>query len=210
MGIDGNKIFLKRRLDQIIIKYLSPRIENKDMKIACIGWGSLIWSPRALKSNNEWFEDGPLLPIEFTRISSDDRVTLIIDEFANPIRTYWSTMKTQDMEEAIASLQEREKADFQFIHWTTTHKKVKTKIEQTVMDWLEQKQLDAAIWTGLGYSEKTGEKRPIIGEIFIHLQKLDGSPAGKIAEEYIRRAPRQTQTAYRKQIEQRFGWTPIK
>jgi len=179
------------------------------MKIACIGWGSLIWSPREFKSNNEWFEDGPLLPIEFTRISSDDRVTLIIDEFADPIRTYWSTMKTQDLDEAIASLQEREKADRKSIHWTTINGQAITKFERIVRAWLEQKQLDAAIWTGLGYSEKTEEKRPSIGEIFIHLQKLDGSQKGKLAEEYIRRAPWQTQTAYRKQIEQRFGWIPI-
>ncbi len=178
------------------------------MNIACIGWGSLIWNPRELKSNNEWFEDGPLLPIEFTRISSDDRVTLIIDENANPIRTYWSTMNTRDLEEAIASLQDREKTDREFIHWITMKGQANTKIEQTVKTWLEQKQLDAAIWTGLGYSEKTGVKRPGIEDIFLHLQKLDGSPKGKVAEEYIRRAPGQTRTEFRTLIEQKFGWTP--
>lgn len=178
------------------------------MKIVCIGWGSLIWSPRTLKSNNEWYEDGPFLPIEFTRIADDDRVTLIIDEKAREIRTYWSTMKTADLEEAIASLEEREAATREFIHWTRTSVKPISKIHKKVQDWLFQKELDAAIWTGLTYSKKTSTRRPTIQEIFQHLRKLDGSPAASIAEEYIKRAPLQTDTEFRRLIEHEFGWTP--
>lgn len=51
------------------------------MKIACLGWGSLIWNPGDLKIKTEdWFSGGPILPIEFVRISTDKRVTLVIDE----------------------------------------------------------------------------------------------------------------------------------
>ena len=60
------------------------------MKIACIGWGSLIWDPRELKIGNDWNDDGPMLPVEFTRISSDKRVTLIIDKQAKRVRTLWT------------------------------------------------------------------------------------------------------------------------
>lgn len=51
------------------------------MKIAILGWGSLIWDPRALRTvGKKWSDGGPTLKIEFSRISSDDRLTLVIDE----------------------------------------------------------------------------------------------------------------------------------
>src|SRR5690348_5301348 len=54
------------------------------MKIACLGWGSLVWDPRALPIQREWFKDGPFAPIEFTRKSTDGRITLVIDPSAHP------------------------------------------------------------------------------------------------------------------------------
>ena len=78
------------------------------MKIACIGWGSLIWNPRNLKIRQKWFEDGPLLPIEFARQSGDKRITLVIEEKSDPIRTLWALMSVNDIKEAKESLRKRE------------------------------------------------------------------------------------------------------
>ncbi len=39
------------------------------MKIAILGWGSLIREPRGLPIDGEWQKDGPVLWIEFSRIS---------------------------------------------------------------------------------------------------------------------------------------------
>ena len=61
------------------------------MKIAILGWGSLIWSRRELKidlkkGKRGWYKRGPFLPIEFARISEAkhgglymyERLTLVI------------------------------------------------------------------------------------------------------------------------------------
>ncbi len=48
------------------------------MPIAVVAWGSLVWCPGSLAMKTRWRRDGPRLPIEFARISQDDRVTLVI------------------------------------------------------------------------------------------------------------------------------------
>lgn len=63
------------------------------MRIAILGWGSLIWHPRDLPISGDWQPGGPVLPIEFSRISDNGlpapqstasrqagRLTLVIDE----------------------------------------------------------------------------------------------------------------------------------
>jgi hypothetical protein len=43
------------------------------MKIAILGWGSLVWDPRELNVADEFNVVGPTLPIEFCRISGNQR-----------------------------------------------------------------------------------------------------------------------------------------
>ncbi|MEO5789254.1 hypothetical protein [Gelidibacter sp.] len=178
-------------------------------KIACIGWGSLIWRPERLKIQNYWFEDGPILPIEFTRISSDNRVTLIIDEEAKPIRTLWTLMTCDDLTEAKESLIKREgvKKD-SLIHSLTQNDNVTDEIQEDIQNWLKEKKIDCAIWTGLSYSDKTNKERPSIEKIISHLNEIEHNER-KLAKEFIRKAPRQIDTEYRRQIEKEFGWNPL-
>ncbi len=55
-------------------------IQKINRKIGIIGWGSLIWDPRGLPIKCKWHKNGPELPIEFSRISQDGRLTLVIDK----------------------------------------------------------------------------------------------------------------------------------
>lgn len=201
---------MKSLIDQhVFIPSLYPfrRMENGDdfkkKQIACIGWGSLIWNPENLKCTNEWQSNGPLLPIEFTRISKDKRVTLIIDEAAKPIQTLWSLMNTENLREAIESLKEREKSEK--IDFVTATEASEDPVKHKIIEWLRLYHLDAAIWTSLSY--KQNSTRPSIDDIVAHLKSLNQSDRTR-AEEYVRKAPKQIMTEYRKRIEEELGWAP--
>ena len=50
------------------------------MNIAILAWGSLIRDPRDLQIRDAFTPRGPRLPLEFCRVSSGGRLTLVIDE----------------------------------------------------------------------------------------------------------------------------------
>jgi len=78
-------------------------------RIAILGWGSLIWCPRQLQYEGEWQQGGPVLPIEFSRISSDGRLTLVIDtQRGVDTPTRFVVSSHTDLKSAIENLRDRE------------------------------------------------------------------------------------------------------
>jgi len=169
------------------------------MKIAIIGWGSLIWNPGILKYRGDWSSGGPILPIEFSRISKDGRLTLVIDE-ANgvPIQTLYAFAATASLEEAIANLMEREGTLARGIGDVQIGSQPQTSIEQSIMEWIEIQGFDAAFWTALGsnFEEKNGEPYSVASALK-YLNSLEGEKKAK-AVEYIAKAPASVQTPFRK------------
>ena len=179
------------------------------MRIACLGWGSLIWNPGALPIQREWFKDGPFAPIEFTRQSEDGRITLVIDPNASQVRVLWAHMLSNELESAKRALRDREgikghKWASKIASWQ--HGEAEPAMIPGLPKWTEAQGLDAAIWTALGPKFGGTDISPPIDQVIDYLRSLIG-PGRDKAKQYIERAPRQIDTAYRRGIEAALGWS---
>lgn len=179
------------------------------MKIACLGWGSLIWDARELSIRGEWFKDGPFAPVEFTRQSSDGRMTLVIEPRATPVRLLWAQMLPTNLPSAREALRDREcirgKEWSSCIGSWQSGETAPANIPD-LPAWAVAHGLDAAIWTALGPRFRDKEVSPPIEEVIEYLRGLQG-PLREHAKQYIERAPRQIDTDYRRQIEAALGWS---
>jgi len=181
--------------------------------IACIGWGSLIWDSRDLDVDGDWRANGPLLPVEFARQSSDGRITLVLGRGFASVPALWSVFNTRDLVEARESLRVREdvprsRAALSIADWHRGENPV-SEPDATISAWAARKDLEAAVWTNLPPKFGGIDGRiPTESEVVAYLQALEGE-ARAAAEKYVRRAPRQIATAYRRAIERALGWTPI-
>ncbi len=183
------------------------------MRIACLGWGSLVWRPEELRIQKLWFQDGPLLPIEFVRQSKDGRLTLVINETSMVVKTLWALMDTADLDEAKTSLQIREGIKRENmtknIGVLNVTENYDNEMVNNIKQWAENLKIDAVIWTALGAKFKGVDKRaPTIDEAVEYLRTLPVKERQN-AEEYIRRTPTQIDTLFRQRFEKEFNWTPI-
>jgi len=179
------------------------------MKLACLGWGSLIWDPRSLPIQRRWFEDGPFVPVEFTRQSSDGRVTLVVEPTAAPVRVLWAVMLRPELQAAKEALRDRE---------CITGNKWMSRIGcwqrgeaapqpmSALPDWAQAHGLDAVVWTALGPRFNGQNISPTVDQVVQYLQTLTGAVRDN-AERYVRCAPRQIDTEYRRRIEAELGWS---
>ena len=183
------------------------------MTIACLGWGSLIWDPRELPILRTWFEDGPLLPIEFARESDDGRITLVLAEDRSLVRSRWALMDVADHASAREALGRREGVPpenlLKHVGMWVRKSGANGLCAEAIEEWAAGLGLDSVVWTALppGMRGAPGTV-PNADEIITHILGLD--PAASLrAEEYVRRAPIQVDTPIRRALELRFGWTPF-
>jgi hypothetical protein len=184
------------------------------MTIACLGWGSLIWDPRDLPTRGIWFPDGPLLPIEFARESDDGRMTLVlVPETAPLVRSLWTLLSVGDLGLAREALRRREcvlskNAEVQIGQWERGQAGERVGAARRIERWGVSLDLDAVIWTNLSPKFHEQDSVPSSEEVVGHLNAL-AHEKRKNAERYIRMAPRQIDTNYRRAIERELGWTPL-
>src|SRR5437870_10021061 len=85
--------------------------ETGAVKIAILGWGSLINDPRELRIvDDKWNLGGPSLPIELSRVSDKrSHLTYVIDErHQRRMPTRYAVSRYRDLEDAISDLACRE------------------------------------------------------------------------------------------------------
>ena len=178
------------------------------MKIAILGWGSLIWEERPDfdKWHESWRLDGPILKVEFSRISKKTRkggLTLVIDAVhGTATQVAWSSSKRVNLKDTISDLRVREdtpnEENIGFVILASgNHRARDPEAFETIVAWAKEMHIDAVVLTNLesNFAEKVN--KPFSVEAAVdHIKSL--LPEGKAkAAEYIWRAPDFVQTPLR-------------
>lgn len=176
--------------------------------IACLAWGSLVWDPRDLPLAGDWQHGGPELPIEFVRQSIDGRVTLVIDPTSPRTAVVWAPMAVTCLAEAIEALRKREGTPSArpIGRWPNSQG---YECSNVIDRWARTREINGVVWTALG-PKFGGERnrRPSQKEVVEYLARLSGE-SRRLSEEYVRSAPPQIDTPYRRAITKELGWTGV-
>lgn len=177
------------------------------MQIAILGWGSLIWDPRPKFDARigPWSSDGPVLPVEFSRISSSRKgaLVLVIDrELGTEVQVLHAPSLRKDPDDALADLRSREGTSMKNIGFVDLgageQRGRDPEAVAAITAWATRMNIDFVAWTDLPSnfnSKKSADFSPQAA--LDHLKSL--STAGlRGAVKYIVKAPRQVDTNFRK------------
>lgn len=175
------------------------------MKIACLGWGSLIWKPQQLPVVGEWQTDGPLLPIEFARVSDGGELATVICVNAAPVQVLWAWLDIEDVTVACDALRQREGIDEARVDGIGLLI-IDEMPEGELAEWAQEHGIEAVVWTALPAKSAEMEGRaPTVTEAIAYLDSLTGEMRDH-AREYIKNVPAQIDTVYRRAIVEALGW----
>tara|TARA_R110002094_G_scaffold212378_3_gene182879 strand:- start:3307 stop:3897 length:591 start_codon:yes stop_codon:yes gene_type:complete len=180
----------------------TPRNE----KIACLGWGSLIWdTSRPFAVKGDWLHNGPSLPLEFARQSGGNRMTLVIANIEHHVTVLWAELDVASLDQAVLLLAEREDVPNARVIGRWPNQTEEQYLHQSaIAEWAISQGLTGVVWTAL----PTGMKKarglmPTLAEVKTYLAGLSSvERVGAI--EYIHRAPTQIETPYRSALESSF------
>lgn len=184
------------------------------MRIAILVWGSLYWDPRILETTNEWFKDGPALPIEFARISTGNRLTLVIKPTFDNVTTLYAQSAFDNFNDARENLRAREGTaninNIGFIDFVNNIQQVRQAngfAIDLIRQWNEEKKFDAVLWSDFSprFTDITNQQFTI-QNVITFIENLPDEEKTS-ALQYIRNTPPQITTRFRNAIEQQFEGT---
>lgn len=174
------------------------------MKIAILGWGSLIWDPRDLPKEGSWQFGGPKLPIEFSRISKDCRLTLVIDlENGQNVSTRYVLSPRVDIEDTVTDLALREgtsKDKIGYVDLCNNKKNNSERTHEIIRKWCKRKKFDGAVWTALPSNFEEETTRTFNPEAAVNYLRSLPETARKNALKYIRNAPEEIISPLRERL----------
>ena len=191
------------------------------MKIAILGWGSLLWensTEKAKKFNahvDSWKSppdnEGPSLRIEFSRISRTrmGALTLVLDyENGEACPVAYALSIRRQPEDTIRDLQDREGTArnnigcyFADDSTETVCARAHADTQKAVSAWARQRNIDVVVWTGLKPNfEKHGKGEFSVDSAARYVQNLEESAQDE-AVRYIRQAPTFVKTPLRRRLE---------
>jgi hypothetical protein len=168
-----------------------------------------VWDPRELPIQRQWFTDGPFVKVELVRQSGNGRITLVLEGSAPPSRSLWAVMDHTEIGAAREALRKREgiseKRSMDIAGWSKGEDPPRLILD--LPEWAASHGLGGAVWTALP-SKFDGKEgcTPTIDQVLKYLEGLTGV-ARASAERYVRCAPRQIDTPYRRRIEAILHWT---
>lgn len=184
--------------------------------IAVLGWGSLLWDldDLAPRVEGNWLTgSGPVLPLEFSRISAKRRGALVVvidPEAGAPCPTQAIASCRDDIDAAVADLAARERcAPARIGAVCRTRRLARSRtvgVAERVADWCVRQGWQGAVWTDLApnFAETAGTAfSPERG--LAYLAELPGATLAE-AVRYIARAPAETDTPLRRRLGAEPWW----
>lgn len=187
---------------------------KKNNKIAIIGFDCMVKSPKNLKGSiGKWESGGPALPIEFTRISGDGRLTPVIDKNGTEIKTVFSKFKYDNLNRAILEVAKRQgitnnnKVGYIDLKNSLVNGDCYERCPeacQKIAEWAKQKGFSAVVWNGLGRKFKDA-----IGVTYSpnnamqYLKSLNRTKKSK-AIKYIKSLPKYISTTFREVFNENY------
>jgi hypothetical protein len=182
------------------------------MKTAILGWGSLLWDtrPEFDLHHGRWEQGGPMLPIEFSRVSETRGgvLTLVIDhQFGAECATAFSISTRKNPDDVICDLRCREGTTVANIgrYFADGSRQHTCAVETLVAikAWAHTMNINVVVWTDLAsnFARKSLVKKPFsVLNALAHLQLLPPEAKANAAE-YIWRAPTLVDTPLRRAVE---------
>jgi len=181
-------------------------------QIAILGWGSLLWDVQNNQAfdglHHEWHYDGPIIKLEFSRISQSRNaaLTLVVDsQHGSPCKVAWSFSTRNTLPQAKEDLRVREGTNDTMIHSLRTSDTLPkdNDLYQAIQQWATDKSIDYVIWTGLPSNFQNFSLQAAQS----HIRRLDAIGRAKTAE-YVSNAPSFVQTKLRTLLQTEPGFAP--
>lgn len=180
------------------------------MTIAILGWGSLIWKPQNLRYHGSWKPSGPILPIEFSMIANNKRLSAVLDDKDGVMCPTRFVISSQTiLKDAIEDLRQREGTTIENIGYVDLQQNQssieeyshQTNVDKTVRDWCESNRITAAVWTAIlpNFPDELGVSFSI--DAALHYYESLSAADQQSVMEYFEKTPAEIDTPLRRRMQ---------